>query len=89
MCTPSKNEKIEDINVSDTDDEEGEIRFEMYSPEDDNEHIRVRQPLGIRQAVTNNHDFADKGLFEGMKDFLSDKKKNFTENVSGFLGKLE
>ena len=48
MCTPSKNEKIEDINVSDTDEEEGEIRFEMYSPEDDNEHIRVRQPLEVR-----------------------------------------
>ena len=41
MSTPSKDEKIADISVSDNDDDDdedvldGDIRFEMYSPEEE------------------------------------------------------
>ena len=41
MSTPSKQEKIDDISVSDEDELDGEIRFEMYSPEDELEHAMV------------------------------------------------
>ena len=41
MSTPSKQEKIEDISVTDEDELDGEIRFEMYSPEDELEHAMV------------------------------------------------
>ena len=41
--------------MSDDDELEGDIRFEMYSPEDEAEHMRVA--LEDRKAVTRRHDF--------------------------------
>ena len=77
--------------MSDDDELEGDIRFEMYSPEDEAEHMRVA--LEDRKAVTRRHDFgaADQpvGLFGGMQAFLARKKQETIENVTGFLCKLD
>ena len=75
---------VNKFDIEDDEEEEGDIRFEMYSPEDDLEHIRV-VPQADKQAVTVRHDFADKGLLGGMADYLSKKKQDF----NGFLEKLD
>ena len=91
MSTPSKQAKIDEITISDDDELDGDIRFEMYSPEDELEHMRVA--LEDRKAVTRRHDFgaADEpvGFLGGMQAFLARKKQETIENVTGFLGKLD
>ena len=61
----------------------------MYSPEEELEHAHVRIPLKDKQAVATKHDFANQTLFGGMQAFLSKKSQDFTDNITGFVRKLD
>lgn len=85
------NEDEEDEDVLD-----GDIRFEMYSPEEE-EQMRTKVDKEDLQAVAKRHNFAsekpsengNKGLFGGMTDFLSKKRQDCVENITGFFNKLD
>mmetsp|Transcript_10972 Transcript_10972/g.14839 ORF Transcript_10972/g.14839 Transcript_10972/m.14839 type:complete len:118 (-) Transcript_10972:595-948(-) len=60
----------------------------MYSPEESEQESRVPNRRPSRKLTQQEQEAHDANLVDSMKNFLTRKKLDFTQNVTGFFEKL-